>query len=133
MSIVDPSSVLLHSKVCWEKNCPYKLRQAGIQFIIKAERAQKLSLAWSIDIFQLVVPGEAPSVVLVLLHVSGTALSFASDSHAAPASRTELAHGSGNNLCQVQDCCGAVQRSRSCITAQSWELPLGQHQCLCLE
>lgn len=113
------SSVLLHSKVCWGKNCLYKLREAGIQFITKAERAQKISLARSIDIFHLVVPGKAPSVLLVLLHVHGTALSFASDSQAAPASRTELAHGSGNNLCQVQDGCGSEQRSRSCITALS--------------
>lgn len=117
MSIADLSSVLLHSKVCWGKNS-YKLREAGIQFISKEERAWKLSLARSI-IFQLAVPGRAPSVVLVLVCVSGTALSFASDSHAAPTSRTELAHGGGNNLCQAQESCGSVQRSRNCITTQS--------------
>lgn len=59
MSIVDLSAVLLHSKVRLGKNCAYKLKGAGIQFITKAERAWKLSLARSIHIFQLVVPGRA--------------------------------------------------------------------------
>lgn len=50
--------------------------------------------------------------MLILVCVSGTALNFGSDPHAAPANRAELAHGSGNNLGQVQNSSPPVQEEQ---------------------
>lgn len=76
---------------------------AGIQFILNQGRKGLEILSCKEYLCLLTGCMGESTLGSILVHLSGTALNFGSDPHAAPASRTELVHGNGNNSCQVED------------------------------